>query len=199
MMSDALTMTGWHTAVTNSLRDIAWVKFVGNYETICTQASGPEPRIEDKDWQTPALLVSVPGWDMAEGGGEGRLTVELSIELYVVFDRIPTEGKMTEAELFVRSAAADISQWGHGNVFGLPSVDPAVFVRAERDVFSPELDDYLVFRVELTQKARLGPDPFARGEGMPLQSVWLGKAPDIGYAHVNDYRLIYQAGEWQSE
>jgi hypothetical protein len=99
MMSDALTMTGWHTAVTDSLRDIEWVRFVGNYETICTQASGPEPRIEDKDWQTPALLVSVPGWDMAEGGGDGRLTVELDIELYVVFDRIPTDGKLTEAEL----------------------------------------------------------------------------------------------------
>lgn len=194
-MSSALTMSAWHKAVIQALSGISWVRFSGNYETLCTQAAGPEPRIVDDNWQTPAVLVSVPGWAMTDSRtGDGRLNVELDVELYVVADRLPRNADMRDAELFVRSAAADISQWAHGNNFGVPGVEPAVFVRAERDAFAPELDDYLVFRVELTQRASLGVDPFAPGEGLPLQSVWLGRAPDIGSAHVDDYRLIFSAG-----
>lgn len=37
-----------------------------------------------------------------------------------------------------------------------------------------------------------GADPFAQINA-PLNAVWLGKAPDIGRAHVDDYQLIYEA------
>jgi hypothetical protein len=54
------------------------------------------------------------------------------------------------------------------------------------------MDDYLVWRISYEQVAAFGTDPDAVTAG-PLKGVWLGKAPDIGSAHINDYRKIYEA------
>lgn len=95
-------------------------------------------------------------------------------------------------EIFLRTAAADITQWIDGQQFGLTHISPAVFTTAERDEFDPRMDDYLVWRVSFTQSAAFGVDPFAR-TGMPLNQVWLGAVPDTGRQHVDDYHLIWEA------
>ncbi|MEB7183534.1 hypothetical protein NEM89_26660, partial [Escherichia coli] len=80
-----------------------------------------------------------------------------------------------------------------GATFGLDNVDPAVFIDAEVDTFDRLLDDYIVFRVSFEQDIPVGEDLFAVQAGAPLQEVWLGKVPETGKKHVQDYRLIWKA------
>ncbi|MCT6450330.1 hypothetical protein MTR49_24770, partial [Escherichia coli] len=97
-------------------------------------------------------------------------------------------------QIFARCLAMDLSDWIEGATFGLDNVDPAVFIDAEVDTFDRLLDDYIVFRVSFEQDIPVGEDPFAVPAGAPLQEVWLGKVPETGKRHEQDYRLI-----WKSE
>lgn len=182
-----ITMSGYHEALQASLNTLSWVSFSGHYAEIKTQLT------------TPAVLVSVPSWQKAERHLScGKMTVDLDVELYVVCDNSMTNestgGQKPNAELFVRSAAADLTQWLDGNFFGLECVTPAAFVRAEREEFNPDMDDYVAFRLEFTQGVALGVDPFSPGEGEALHKVWLGVAPNIGAEHIDDYRPIFDSG-----
>ncbi|HBV8468042.1 TPA: hypothetical protein MD734_005347, partial [Citrobacter freundii] len=138
---------------------------------------------------TPAVYFSINSWEQG-GGNEGQLGVNLTCDLFVVVDAAGSG--VSQPEIFVRTAAADITQWIDGQQFGLGHIEPAVFTTAERDEFDPRMDDYLVWRISFTQAAAFGTDPFANN-GMPLQQAWLGAAPDTGRNHVDDYQLIWEA------
>ncbi len=180
-MAEPLLLGSYHDAVIESLKKISWVADADAY---------PErnvPRFDDL--VTPAVYFTINSWDQA-GGNEGQLNVSLSCDLFVVIDSAGEA--LSVPEIFLRTAAADITQWIDGQQFGLTQLEPAVFVSAEKDEFDPRMDGYLVWRISFTQSAAFGADPFATTNG-PLRQVWLGKAPDIGSAHVDDYRLIYEA------
>ncbi|EEQ1700024.1 hypothetical protein E5S13_004603 [Escherichia coli] len=50
-----------------------------------------------------------------------------------------------------------------------------------------------MFAFSFEQDIPVGEDPFAVQAGAPLQEVWLGKVPETGKKHVQDYRLIWKA------
>lgn len=170
-------MPRYHRALCDALQGLPWVRHTGAY---------PE---EQTRFTTPAVFVSVPGWSRAEGAS--MLTLDLEIEFFVVCDRVPTDAN-PEPEIFSRSAALDLTQWLEGNFFGLNGVEPLIFQDCQRDNFDPAMDDYLVFRITASQQVTAGEDPYAPGNNAPLNEVWLGKVPDVGRAHIDDYRLIYR-------
>lgn len=142
---------------------------------------------------TPAVYFSINSWER-NGGNEGQLNVNFACDLFVVVDA--AGAGVSRPEIFLRTAAADITQWIDGQQFGLTHLEPAVFIDASRDEFDPRMDDYLVWRISFTQSAAFGADPFAPLNAplnAPLKAAWLGKAPDIGRKHVDDYQLIYEA------
>lgn len=180
-MAEPLLLAQYHDAVTAALKNIEWVRDADAY---------PEKNVPRfSGLNTPAVYFTINSWEQA-GGNEGQLNVDLSCDLFVVVDS--AGAGITRPEIFLRTAAADITQWIDGQRFGLTQIEPAVFTAAERDEFDPRMDDYLVWRISFTQSAALGSDPFARA-GSPLSSVWLGVSPDIGRQHVADYQLIYEA------
>lgn len=105
---------------------------------------------------TPAVYFSINSWEQG-GGNEGQLSVNLTCDLFVVVDAAGSG--VSQPEIFVRTAAADITQWIDGQQFGLGHIEPAVFTTAERDEFDPRMDDYLVWRISYTQAAAFGTDP----------------------------------------
>jgi hypothetical protein len=181
-MAEPLLLARYHDAVIGALGKLSWVRDADTY---------PEKNIPKfTGLVTPAVYFALNSWEQA-GGSDGQLSVEMSCDLFVVVD---AAGAGTDKpEIFLRTAAADLTQWIDGQQFGLSQVDPAQFTSAERDEFDPRMDDYLVWRVSYTQGAAFGADPFSLAAG-PLREVWLGRAPDIGCAHVDDYRLIFERG-----
>lgn len=173
-------MPSYHTSVCDALRTLSWVRESRAY---------PE---EKTAFTTPAVFFSIPGWERAESNG--ALMLDLSLEFYVVCDRVATQMN-PEPEIFCRSASLDLSQWLEGNTFGVEGVGPLQFEDCQRDAFDPEMDDYLVFRITATQQITAGVDPYDPGEFPTLKEAWLGRVPDVGRAHIDDYRLIYRAEE----
>ncbi|WP_168385801.1 hypothetical protein [Erwinia amylovora] len=180
-MAEPLLLAQYHDAVITALKNIGWVRDADAY---------PEKNIPRfSGLMTPAVYFTINSWEQA-AGNEGQLNVDLSCDLFVVVDSAASG--ISKPEIFLRTAAADITQWIDGQQFGLTQIEPAVFTSAERDEFDPRMDDYLVWRISFAQGAAFGQDPFAR-TSVPLSQAWLGVAPDIGRAHVNDYHLIYKA------
>lgn len=179
-MPTPILMASYHDAILSALREIAWVVYADDYPEVVTQL------------ETPAVYLSIAGWENSPGS-DGQLRVEFEHDLFVVVDRSATAG-ISKPQIYIRTAAADLSQWIEGKTFGLEGLEPAEFVRAGPDNFDLAMDDYIVWRITFTQVAAMGEDPFESKAG-PLKKVFLGKAPNIGSAHVDDYRLIYEKKE----
>ncbi|MEZ2829036.1 hypothetical protein [Serratia liquefaciens] len=179
-MPTPILMAHYHEAVLSALREISWVTDADDYPETVTQLA------------TPAVYFSIIGWKNVPSG-DGQLRVEFEHDLFVVVDRSAT-ADISKPQIYVRTAAADLSQWIEGQTFGLEGLEPAQFVSADPDEFDPEMAAYIVWRITFTQVAAMGEDPFESKAG-PLKKVFLGKAPNIGSAHVDDYRLIYEKKE----
>lgn len=179
-MATPILMASYHDAVLSALRGISWVVNADDYPEEVTQID------------TPAVYFSIVGWENAPGS-DGQLRVEFEHDLFVVVDRSATN-EITKPQIYIRTAAADLSQWIEGQTFGLKGLEPARFVSAGPDEFDPVMAAYIVWRITFTQVAAMGEDPFESKAG-PLKKVFLGKAPNIGSAHVDDYRLIYEKKE----
>ncbi|EBW9943338.1 hypothetical protein DQS39_24585 [Salmonella enterica subsp. enterica serovar Give] len=182
-MAEPLCMASWHAAVLGALKELKWIRDADTYPERVTQLV------------TPAVFLAVDGWD-AKNNADGQMTVVLSAALWVLVDRAgESENEKTEVaakpDIFIRSAAADLTHWLDGQTFGLANVEPAIFISADTDETDPRLDDYLVWQISFNQTVTFGVDPFA-SDNLPLQRVWLGVAPEIGRQHVDDYRLIFE-------
>lgn len=177
-MAEPLLIPTYHDVVIKSLQNIGWVLHADVYPEDKTQL------------ETPAVFMSISGWDN-QASGDGQLSISLDVDLFVVVDR--SSVSIDKPDIYVRAAAADLTQFIQGQQFNLTNVDPAIFVSASPDEFDPEMDDYLVWRISYTQNAAIGEDPDASNAAL-LSEAWLGKAPDIGRAHITDYQLIYKRG-----
>lgn len=176
---DTFLMSRFHAAVCESLRTLEWVRDAGAYPDKVTALT------------VPAVYVSIPSWQRTDSNGALNLTLEL--EFFVVCDRVRTP-QNPEPEVFARAAALDLSQWLEGNTFGLTCVEPVVFQDCQRDSFDPDMDDYVVFRLSAEQQIVAGDDPYAPPpDASHLQAAWLGRVPQVGRAHVDDYLLLYRA------
>lgn len=168
---ESLDLILWHEAVLERLRNVPFIVHADTYPDIVTALP------------TPCVFLTVNGWDNT-GNGSGQTEVALDVELFLVCDKSAAEHG--NPEIYSRALAAQLSQWVHGNVFGLISVKPAVFTSAQRDDFDPQLDGYIVMRIGFTQEGAFGADMFAR-EGAPLRNVMLGFVPETGPEHIDDY------------
>ena len=114
-MAEPLLLGQYHDAVTGALEKIAWVRDADAY---------PEKNVPRfTGLATPAVYFSINGWEQG-GGNEGQLNVNLSCDLFVVVDA--AGAGVSRPEIFLRTAAADITQWIDGQQFGLTSLEPAV-------------------------------------------------------------------------
>lgn len=168
-MAEPLSLARYHDAVISALKQITWVSDAGAY---------PEKNIPRfTGLVTPAVYFTINSWEQ-NGGNEGQLNVELSCDLYVVVD---AASGLSCPEIFLRTAAADITQWIDGQQFGLTHISPAVFTAAERDEFDPRMDDYLVWRVSFTRggsfwRGSVRPHRYATESGLAGSSTGYGVA-----------------------
>ncbi|MBZ4087724.1 hypothetical protein JYG52_23910, partial [Escherichia fergusonii] len=111
-MAEPLSLARYHDAVISALKQITWVSDAGAY---------PEKNIPRfTGLVTPAVYFTINSWEQ-NGGNEGQLNVELSCDLYVVVD---AASGLSCPEIFLRTAAADITQWIDGQQFGLTHISP---------------------------------------------------------------------------
>lgn len=179
-MSGFLSLDEYHNAVESSLKKIPWVKTVGVY-----------PEIPD-GFETPAIFFEVESWEHESDSVAGAaMSIIVQSNLYVL--------REFEADLYgrkARNAALYLSNWIQGRQFG-EMTKPAEFISAEEATWNQAgkaVSSHCVWAVSLSQEVHIGEDPYAPDDDVGrLKEVWLGKVPDVGLEHIEDYRLIARA------
>ncbi|MCY1698659.1 hypothetical protein OVA10_11445 [Lelliottia sp. SL45] len=164
-----------HNAVLTHLKGVSWQRDVGAYPELKTALV------------TPALYFAINAWSRADAGTD-QLHVDTDCSVYLAVNRsLEIAGNMS-AELYARDLADELTCLVDAQTFGL-NIEPSVFVSAEVDEFDTEMDDYHLWRIDFSVQLPVGVDPHDIARA-PLKQVWLGKAPDIGCEHEEDYLAL---------
>lgn len=173
----------------DALHDAIVTQLRGAFPELATVDDYPEDR---QRIAVPAALLELTEMTAVpdDDPGTGQLALELQFELrYVVGFRGANQGRL------IRRNAAALAHFIQHNQWGLP-VEPARVMVCEPDAFSPELDQYLVWRIEWAQVVHIGENEWL-DTGIPPREVWVGVDPRIGPEHLPDYRLVYfDDGAW---
>lgn len=159
-----ITLDDYHDSVISALRSA--------FPNLATVDDYPADR---QRIQVPAALVEVTEMLAApdDDPGTGQLALELQVELrYIVGFRGTNQGRL------IRSNAASLAHFIQHNQWGLPIEGARVMV-CEPDAFSPELDQYHVWRIEWAQVVHIGANEWI-DDGEPPSEVWVGVSPLIG-------------------
>ncbi|MFB9149526.1 hypothetical protein [Roseovarius ramblicola] len=136
----------------------------------------------------PAVLIEMADLEGApdEDPGTGQLAMVARFDARVIIGF-----RTAAAEREIRKLAGALGAFAHLNRWGLP-VAPAEVLSAGPDDFAPELDQYVVWRVEWAQVIHLGTSVWVNDGTIPARVLY-SVAPEIGPAHEDDYRDVTEA------
>lgn len=139
---------------------------------------------------TPAILLGIDSIDCDESDDDG--TDRTPLRLMCTADCVlstRTDDLDLELREFAAATLARIrhNRWGLGRAVHRPEA-----LNAQPAVLDPAQAGYGIWRALWEQVVYLGPDVWA-GTGTPPQEVWLGFAPRIGAAYVDDYIRVDEA------
>jgi len=133
--------------------------------------------------QLPAVLLELGEFDQNLDTDPG--TEQLAVQARFAA-RIVLPFRTPHAKLEVRKAAAALAVWLRFQRFGLP-IGGAQAINARPDDFSPELDQFEVWRVEWAQEIHLGTSVWNWADETTPGNPVFSWSPDIGYGHEGDY------------
>jgi len=142
---------------------------------------------ERESFPTPACLLELTEAEPApsQDAGTGQWPALLRFEARVIMS-----ARQPQAKLEIRKAATALATWLNKRRFiGMPT-DPCEVIACERDEWAPKRDNFETWRVEWVQLAMLGVSEW-KNEGVVPEVVYLGRSPDIGAAHVDDYEQVH--------
>jgi hypothetical protein len=144
---------------------------------------GPEPQ----PLTTPALLLELVSIDPGDDDGTDRLPLRLSFAAHCVLSL-----RTRDVQIELREFAADVLARVRDNRWGYPAaVRAPEALAAQPGEFQPEQAGFDSWLVTWEQVVHVGLDSWAGG--IAPTEVWLGIAPKIGAAHVDDYFRINEA------
>ena len=163
-----------HQAILDSLAN--------QFPQLKTVADYPDDR---KRIQVPAALLEMteltPVQD--EQSGTEQVVVDALFELrYIVGFRGSNQGRLIRRNVAAMAQHIHHQRWAH-------PIQPAQLVVCEPDEFSPELDQYLVWRIEFTHQLFLGESVFIDDSALP-EEVFVGVDPRTGPDWEDSYTRV---------
>jgi len=146
---------------------------------------------EGEGMTTPACLLEMEEFqDTDEDPGTGQICMSLRFSARLIL----TRENGPDAPMQSRLSAAALSAFINKNRFG-GQVSPAHVLMGSRDDFSPSLlGRFSIWRIEwVHREAFFGASVWA-GDNLIPQTVYLGRAPEIGPDHIEDYKEIWKSG-----
>lgn len=133
----------------------------------------------------PACLVELVDMepDPDSDPGTGQLAVLARFEARIVIGF-----KKLKAKQEIRKMAAALAAAIYMQRWGQP-IGPAEVTTITPDNFSPELDQFEVWRVDWQHLIHLGASVWNNDGTIPRQ-VWASISPEIGPDYINSYKLI---------
>lgn len=169
----AFDLDAYHDAVLAALKQAFPV-----FKTVDDYPQDRRPRA------TPALFIELDEAEQAndEDPGTGQQAMNLRMVARVV---VPASGDKSGRQ--VRSLALAVAAFVHLSRFGQP-INAAEVVGAYPDAFEPELDQYLVWRVEWQQVAHFG--SVVCPDGADLQGIFLAYSENGVNAPLEDFAQV---------
>lgn len=179
-----ITLDQFYAAVTADIReafpDFATVEFDREDRTF-------------KAADLPACLLEISEFEDADEHDPGT---EQWATVARIEARVILGFRLENVKLEVRKAATALSVWLRRRRFRHPTragkalpTGQVMLAGCYKDDFSPDLDEFEVWRVEWSQTMHLGVSVFQPGEAVPWQPVY-SWVPDVGFGHEDDYRGI---------
>lgn len=137
-----------------------------------------------------AVLFELDKCFPAESTGTGQFSAELAFQAWVV---VPLSGKKyADAHIHVRSLALSVAGVINGNKWDRQHISPAEITGcAPVSFYKSYGSEHLAYLVTWTHGCVVGKSVWdSYKEGVVPSAVYLGKSPDIGAAHEDDYRQI---------
>lgn len=172
-LDDGIDLDALHQAIIDTLRQ--------RFPDLRTVDDYPDDR---QRVPAPALLIELielaPMPD--DDPGNGQLAMEANFEArYIVGFR------GLDQQRAVRRNAAALAHFVHQQRWGL-GIEPARVISCERDEFSPDLDEYHVWRLSWAQTVFVGESIW--DDGVTPTEVWVGVSPHIGPKDQEQYRRV---------
>jgi len=186
-MSELPTLRELHTSIIADLER----QYLGRVETVA--AYDPFPGTDEQDAKallTPALLLELESIDPEPEDGTGRQSLRLTFVAHCVLSF-----RTLAVQMELRVFAADVMNHIRYNRWGYPGAvaDPEA-IAAQPGEFKPGLAGFDSFLVRWEQVVQVGEDQW-NASGILPTIVYLGYAPDIGAAHIDDYQQIIPEAE----
>jgi hypothetical protein len=186
MSDEGLTVT----MLADSIIDTLKANYEGRVQTVELKEMFSEiddetpPGQERRPVITPALLLEIINTGPAEEDGTDRQPVNLSLALHCTLSF-----QTPRLDLELVEYSTDVMNVIRHNRWGFPGQvrEPTEVVAVPAE-FTPRLDGYGSWVVAWEQVAYLRKDMWAGG--LEPSAVWLGFAPKIGLAHIDDYEQI---------
>lgn len=145
---------------------------------------------EDEGIQLPACLIEL---DEMENRDEDPGTGQICMSLRFSARLILTRENGPDAPMQARLSAAALSAFINKNRFG-GHVSPAHVLMGSRDDFSPSLlGRFSIWRIEWVHREAFFGASVWSGDNIIPQTVYLGRAPEIGPDHIEDYKEIWKS------
>jgi hypothetical protein len=144
-------------------------------------------REDRKSLPLPAVLIELVDLEAApdEDPGTGQLAMTARFEARVIIGF-----RTASAEREIRKLAAALGAFARLNRWGMP-VGPAEVLTIGPDDFSPELDQYVVWRVDWAQVVHLGASVWVNDGTIP-NDVLYSVVPEIGPGNEDAYRNVLE-------
>jgi len=144
--------------------------------------SADTPPQTRRSLRVPAVYLEIDSIEPMQENGDARLLADVRWQARCLVD--PT---LPRADLLVRALAARVAVTLHEIRRPIPGHGHIRLLNAADDAFRPEVEGYIVWVVEFGLELALGQ---LEPPGIAPTQIYLGDAPAIGAAHVEDYEKI---------
>lgn len=148
---------------------------------VTAEAYDPDRR----EFALPACMVRVADFERDSAGdiGTEQLAMLARFEAHIVVGF-----RETQAYLAAPRLALAVARLIEGNRFGQP-VSPAQVSVVEPDEFAPDLDRFVVWRIDFAQVIHVGASIWTNDGTLP-QRVVSSWSPEIGTDYADDYETV---------
>jgi hypothetical protein len=143
---------------------------------------------ERRGMKLPAVLLQLSEFEseLEDDPGTDQLAVNAKFEAEIIFGF-----KTKNVHLEVRKFAAAFAAWLRLRRWTGVVTDAARVIGAWPDEFNPDLDEYVVWRVEWTQVLYLGCNEWHDTSGLIAgNQIFVGVDPNTGPSHLPDYTYL---------
>lgn len=190
-MADNIDMIAFHDAIVHQLKE--------RYPDFHIQFYRGSERGEKEQMPVPCILLDCEEFEVDEDADSGteQLPTVWNFEALIIIKEL----NVPRARFTIRAIASSLATFLKLRRWNIPNdpegkkfrTGPARVTGAYRDAFYTQLDQFAAWRVEWRQAIDLGDNIWFEPGDLVPDHVWLGQAPDIGFGHEDDYRLVIPA------